>query len=362
MARTGYIETICSIASDGTLKAISNVRVTVTRHGTSTPATIYADAAGTPKSYQFVTGADGLAEFYADFGEYDITFHDLNGTPRIGDKTIYWQSNPVDQGFVGFDMGDLKTSSKKVDHGRWLRMDGRELSQTQVEAALGLTAGDAAAFVTYMGTGSGSMYGAAAASKVKLPNTLRRIPVYEGGSGDTGGDSNASGLTARSLGALAGAETVTLTASQSGLPAHGHSVTDPGHAHSASSDSKTPVITASQSAHTHGVSGSTSTDPGHAHGLTQKSVGAASPFTFATNGGGTDNNTSAAGAHSHSFSVTSGSSQPAITATQAAHSHAITVVSTTTGISVQNNAGAGANSSHENMPPFVVVGSLFIRV
>ena len=64
--------------------------------------------------------------------------------------------------------GDLKMSVRNADHGRWLKLDGRQLTQAEIEAALSLDAGDAAAFVALMGTGVFSKYGAASTGKVKL--------------------------------------------------------------------------------------------------------------------------------------------------------------------------------------------------
>jgi len=45
------------------------------------------------------------------------------------------------------------------------------------------------------------------------------------------GAGTGSGLTARSLNATGGAETHLLTAAESGVPAHSHGITDPGHNH-----------------------------------------------------------------------------------------------------------------------------------
>jgi microcystin-dependent protein len=45
------------------------------------------------------------------------------------------------------------------------------------------------------------------------------------------GTGTGAGLTARTINDTGGAETVTLTSAQSGVPAHSHSITDPGHVH-----------------------------------------------------------------------------------------------------------------------------------
>lgn len=119
--------------------------------------------------------------------------------------------------------GDTKTSVRDTDHGRWLKLDGRELTQAQIETALSLPAGSAADFVALMKTGSISLYGAAATGKVKLADSRRRMPMHAGPGIDGSGD-----FSARALGAVGGAEAVQLSSAQSGLPSHTHSISSVG--------------------------------------------------------------------------------------------------------------------------------------
>lgn len=229
MSRAAFNETVASVAADGTLKAISNVQVTVRKVSDNSLATLWNDRTasnpGNSVSNPMVTGANGLVSFYADAGEYNISYHDQTAPARIADQTFGWDAVPGSQNpeALGFSLGDLKLSSVALDHGRWLRMDGRELSQAEIEAALSLPAGDAAAFVAYMGTGSSSKYGTAASSKVKLADARRKALF---GAGTTADNSPApmAGTTAKPLGTTGGAETVTLTAGQSGVRTHTHAV------------------------------------------------------------------------------------------------------------------------------------------
>ena len=86
----------------------------------------------------------------------------------------------------------------------WLLCDGSAVSRTEY-ATLYAAIGDT------WGAGDGS-------TTFNLPDLRGRAPIGAG----TG-----SGLTARTLGGKVGAESVTLTAAQSGLPAHTHGFTQP---------------------------------------------------------------------------------------------------------------------------------------
>lgn len=307
--------------------------------------------------------------------------------------------------------GDIKFSAQSADHGRWLLLDGRELTQAQVESALGLDSGGAADLVTLLGTGSSSKYGDAASGKIKLPDMRDRMPIAKG-----------SSHPLKDTGSSGGAETVTLTAGQSGIRSHSHGVTDgghshgvtdPGHTHGASSGSTTPTITVNSG--TTGVTAATDskaptisassdnkaptitiTDPGHHHGPQGSGFGFFGPNSGGPNkvnqstGTNAQTNTTTSDevtgitakqdAHSHTITASQESHSHAVTVTdpghthtlsQSAHSHSVTVSSTTTGVSV-NSATTGisvdwlssapASDAHENMPPYRAIGSAFMRV
>lgn len=272
MARDYYFETITAAATDGTMKALSNIEVKIKEGDSATLATVYANRSGaTTRASEFTIpdSTPGMIDFWANKGEYDIHIHDLNPIPRIADFVLHWTSSPLSDEVVAFDLGDIKFSSKSIDHGRWLKMDGRELSQAQIESALGLVAGDGYAITAELGTGAASKYGTAVTDKIKLPDTRRQIPMVAGPSGD--GSASFSARPLKGSGSTGGVETVTLAGIQSGMPAHTHSVSDPGHSHGASTGSTAPAISVSDPGHGHTASSGSATpsitvsDPGHSH-------------------------------------------------------------------------------------------------
>lgn len=367
MARAAYNDTLASIAADGTMKALGNVQVTVRKVSDNSLASIWNDRTSTNAANQMsnpmVTGSSGMVRFFAAPGEYSIEVKDLNAPVRISDDIIPWDAasgahNPEE---FGFAMGDLKISAQDNDHGRWLKCNGRELSQAEIESALSLSTGSANAFINFLGTGSASKYGAAASSKVKLPDARRRALVGAGTSTDTS-PTPPAGTTAKAFGANGGVESVTLTTAQTALVGHSHGVTDPGHTH-----------TASQVAHNH-----TLTDPGHTHGASTAQAGAhthtiGSNVAQNTAQGGNANRltdlnwsppaqnngaTTENGTHTHAVSVDSSTSG----ITLGSATPAITVVSRTSGVTVNSVAGANASQAHDNMPPYISIGHVFIRV
>lgn len=84
----------------------------------------------------------------------------------------------------------------------------------------------------------GYSYGGSGAS-FTLPDLRNRIAIGAG----TG-----AGLTARSLGAIGGAATVTLNSAESGLASHAHTVTETAHTHTISETSHAHLLSFSQSA------------------------------------------------------------------------------------------------------------------
>lgn len=329
MARDYYIETITGIAADGTMKALSNIEVKIKKATTSDLATVYTGRSGGTVYLSEFTISDstpGLIEFWAEKGEYDIYLHDLNPIPRIADKVLHWTSQPLEDVAVGFEVGDIKISSKSASHGRWLRLAGQELTQAQIEAALGLSAGGGLAIVTELGTGSASKYGSAATDKVKFPDMRRTVPVFAGPVDD--GSSSFSVRPMKGTGSTGGVEQVTLTAGQSGLPAHVHSVNDPGHNHN---------VSGSKPAQTTSMLGWDGSGPkattGNWYPLLTHNVGSSGEF-FSTGLG--------LGA--------------------APYADSLTIVSKATGISIAAVSSAPAANAHENMPPYTVIGHAFIRV
>lgn len=304
--------------------------------------------------------------------------------------------------------GDFKFSSRSASHGRWLLCDGTEKTQAEIEAALGLDAGEGAALATLWGTGGASIYGAAAVGKVKLPDPRNRSLSVVGPAG-------LAGLTERVRGAAYGAETVTLTAAQSGVRDHAHgagslaaaahnhgkgTLAIPNHTHNAGTlaipnhSHDRGTLAAPDHSHPAG----TLYTPSHAHGIffntggpgSTANIAGASFFAAAANhihlvsgdtaysgdigvGGSTGSPTAtslASGVTGTVPSVTqvAGATHatPSATALDGAIAndgpHAVTgsVDAVTTSHHASN--GDPAEESHTNIPPSFALGSLFVRV
>jgi microcystin-dependent protein len=178
----------------------------------------------------------------------------------------------------------------------WLICDGSAVSRSTYAALY-------AVIGTTFGTGNGS-------TTFNIPDMRSRMPIGVG----TG-----TGLSARTLAATGGVESVTLTGAQSGTSAHGH-----GHTFRPSSNNiYGDDSTAQAGAHTHTVDGRTSPSATHGH------TGTISVATAASNQNASQTpSTSSAGTHSHTVYITG---------------------------SVSNSTEANATSSHENMTPFLAV-------
>ena len=147
-----------------------------------------------------------------------------------------------------------------------------------------------------------------------------------------GATDNATGSEASYIaGATGGAASVTLTAAQSGIPAHSHShtikATTPKFVHSVTQ----PVI-ASSDAHSHTTKYKVTADSGTAIGILNSSG----------NYSAADLAPSTGSAHTHTFSRN-----------VAVGDHAATAC--TMSGSISNNTAAAASQAHNNMPPFQAV-------
>jgi hypothetical protein len=96
--------------------ALSNIEVGVYNVGTNTLSTIYTTrTGGTTKTNPFTTTSNGLVSFFTDPGTYEVRLHDLNGTPRISDRTIYHDSVGGDtQGIAGTQVEDSGISAVRI--------------------------------------------------------------------------------------------------------------------------------------------------------------------------------------------------------------------------------------------------------
>lgn len=189
----------------------------------------------------------------------------------------------------------------------WLLCAGQAVSRTQY-AGLFLT------ISTTYGVGDGS-------TTFNLPDLRGRTIAgvdNMGGSAASRLTSGVSGINATTLGAAGGVEGVTLTAAQSGTPAHSH------------------ANTLSDPSHAHGVY-----DPSHAHGMSTKS-----------NAGGFANEAPARALYGGDSSFTIWNANTGIG-----------IYGNYTGISITNanNTAANAGSAHTNTQPTIVLNYI-IRI
>lgn len=82
----------------GVLTGLGNVRVTVVDIASGLNASIYSDRAGAvPITNPIVTAIGGKVQFFAlDSKKYRLDIHDLEAVARIGDQSVYWDSNIPD--------------------------------------------------------------------------------------------------------------------------------------------------------------------------------------------------------------------------------------------------------------------------
>ena len=103
-ARDVFTETMTWVDSaDGALKPLNNAQVTVKLAGTNTLATLYAARDinnDTQLGNPFTTPANGLVEFWAEQGQYDITVTDLNAPSRVSPRIFGWGAMPAGPGGI----------------------------------------------------------------------------------------------------------------------------------------------------------------------------------------------------------------------------------------------------------------------
>jgi microcystin-dependent protein len=139
----------------------------------------------------------------------------------------------------------------------------------------------------------------------------------------------------KTAGSVGGQESVTLTAAQSGLPAHTHTTASADAAHSHD-------MTDTNLAHSHGMDYSGS----HAHGgkwlpwVADQNV-TAGLGAYATKGGNGHDVIGMDGSHIHTVHSALGNHKHSILSGNATHSH-----------NVNPNTAANASQAHSNMPPY----------
>lgn len=298
MARAQFADTIMYVDT-GALKPANNARVSVFAPGTTTLQTIYTTrSAGATKANPFTTDGTGAAEFWAEWGDYDIKLEDLEVPSRFGIKTIGWQSTTGAGAAVPYTALDPIITRQDVPIGGvidWWRPNN----------TIGVPAGYAVCDGTVI-TSANHDFGTGAS--ITLPD-LRNVFVLGANIGTTDGNAAVGGDTAGDAPGIrgsGGSQAHTLAANQ--IPSHTHSLSVTG------SGSGT---TDTQGAHN------------HTHGIPQRWQfnASAAPNGMDFNGGSGTLGTGVAGDHSHNVSVS---------------------------VSASGTSGAtGSGSSHNNMPRYV---------
>ncbi len=139
--------------------------VTVYQTGTFTPATIYADNAGTVLANPFTADSFGHYFFYAVNGRYDVTVSGGNPSPGVS----AWTQGDIllqDGGGGGGGGGSGTVTSVALAVPSWLSVTGSPINAAgtlTISATTGQTAN------RVIGTGSGSSFGPVALTTADLP-------------------------------------------------------------------------------------------------------------------------------------------------------------------------------------------------
>lgn len=197
-------------------------------------------------------------------------------------------------------------------------------------------------------------------SQFTIPDLRGRVTV---GLDNMGGTDAGRLSVANTLGGTGGVESVQLAVAE--IPAHSHTVSDPGHAHAASSSTT--------GSHTHQpgtttrsfVTASTAT-------LTNVEVNTTNPdnvtrYVAGSSGGPTVQQLDLGIGHSivvsnagADFDTAGQQLNNANTSVDGAHSHTISVANATTGVTVLTSGGSGdaLGDAHENMQPYMLVNKI----
>ena len=330
MPRDIYNETIISAATSGDPTVLmAGVLVTVNRAGTTSAATIYTTRDQPTQKANPFEATGGIARFWADQGEYDVLYHD--NLLRIADQTVGWNSMPGGAGGLSQSLmvpgatppaGSVFPYVGVAEPVGYKFLNGQSLSKVTFAAL-------------YAALGGASSPFGQDATTFSLPDMRARTPY----GGSMGGGSLGAGLTGKSVGDRGGAETVAITAAQSGVNGNGGT-------------------NAANTDHYHNVAGGTDwMNQNNAHYHSVPNLNGSASHAFYTSGsGGTytvpgqapSANTSTVDLnHAHAINLNSNwQSQNATGNTNYQHGHAL-------------NA-RDADQAHSNMPPWLAL-SYIIR-
>lgn len=226
------------------------------------------------------------------------------GTRRVGANdagTLVIDTTPTEAFLAGMMMPYAGTAAPSG----WLLCDGTAVSRTTYSALFAVTG-------TAYGVGNGS-------TTFNLPDLRGRVPAGKAATG-----------TFATLGGSGGAETVTLTAAQSGIPDHSHSVwvsigSAGSHSHGGNTGTTTP-------SHTHVV-------PNYVSSYTTRSDGTAQGSqTFVNSAAIASGQYTGSGGGNHSHTIGSDGS----------HSHSASAGS-------YGQGAAAAAEAHTNIQPYQIV-------
>lgn len=189
----------------------------------------------------FTTSLLGSIQFWAERGKYDIFVHDLTVPARIADRLIPWEASPSDDVRLASLNAEIVNlfcpisgclsygGSVDPPGGIFLLADGRLVDKTTYAAYFALV---------------GHKYNGGVdpgANKVRIQDKRGRVTVGADNMGTAQGAASRLPNSNRVAGQNGGEERHTLTAAESGSPAHSHTAgsgnDSPDHSHSSGGES-----------------------------------------------------------------------------------------------------------------------------